>query len=414
MRKTNPQIDQLTVDNSHLLRQHSKAGNDESASARISLDAHLQETLESGSTEVHFEQDVEVCRIRRRVNGRLNESRIDSTTLVADLITEVQQLSNGRIAGSSLSGEDYGEVTLTIYINKIANHLECTYYPTSCGHNLTVNVTGKNSLPESLEQTTLSGTQVQQLRDYFLTSDKGLTLICSSNTKLLQQIYYGLMGESNCVEDRIVSIEHSCTKKIPRINQLNLASIDQPGNITRLATKQADRIYIDWRSAKNKTLFTDILENYQQAVVFLEAPNTDEAISRLTDGTINERQLATNLAGIIHLEDIRMVCPHCANSHELNGADMKWLESRSLGKNTKNVFVYAPGCERCDYSGSDASKTLLSICEGNDNLRSAIEDRGSAAIKKATAKALGQNAITTQVETLVAKGKVSFTEYKEK
>lgn len=413
MRKTRLLADNQKPDHkSELPGQHFKAENDEVVDGKLRLIDALKDTIESESNEVHFEQDRQLCRIRKRINGQLDEKRIESATLVADLIQEVQRASSVESNQPNLVAANHGDLAITVKIKEVNHRLDCTYYPTTSGHNLTIKIPGVTRLPETLEQTTLEPSQVQSLRDHFSKNSRGLTLVCGPDANMLQAVYYGLLGDTNCVENKIVSLEHRSARDIPRIIQLSLAGLDHAAQLSQLATQHADKLFIDWQCTRNKVLIKNVLNNYQSATVFICTQDANTAISQLTDYALNERQLATNLSTLIHLDSIRMVCPHCANSHELSGADMQWLENQALGKKSKSVFVYAPGCARCDYSGSQTSTPLLSICKVDGNIRTAIETRNTTAIDKAVQQKLGKNAVAQKIVSLVANGKVSFTEYK--
>lgn len=410
MRKTNPLV--ASDRNPELTGKHLRAENDDVAHSGLSLTDALQDAIESGSNEIHFEQDAQLCRIRKRINGQLDESRIESANLVTDLITEVETISNINVGSRNPVVASQGDLIIALEINDSHHDLECVYYPTTSGHNLSIRIAGTNQLPETLEQTSLDSSQISLLRDHFTKKSHGLTLICGPDTNMLQDLYYGLLGETNCVEDKIVSLEHHCARDIPRINQLSLSVLENAEKISQLATRYADKLFIDWQCAKNKTLIKNVLNNYQSATIFISAQNASIAISQLTDYALNERQLSTNLSTILHLDSIRTVCSHCANSHELSGADMQWLEGQAIGKKSNGAFVYAPGCDRCDYTGSQTSRPLMSLCRVDDTLRNAIETRNSSAVENVLQKQTGMNSIERQIAALVSTGKVSFTEYK--
>lgn len=413
MRKTNPMDNSLSpAQNPDTLSHRIKAENDEVGEATLSLVPAILATLESGSNEVHFEQDKQLCRIRKRINGQLDESRIESSTLVAELIEEVRELGSNECGIKNMPAANHGEFSVSVEIHDANLRLNCSYFPTTSGHNLTLKINSDKTIPETLEQSSLDSQQTQELRNHILRASHGLTLVCSSNTDLLQQIYYGMLGEVNCVENKVVSLEYNSAREFPRINQLSLASCESVDNIALLATKHADKLFIDWQSATDKQLMRSVLENYQSAIVFIAAHDSTTAIQQLTDYALNERQLATSLSILVNLEQVREICPHCADRHELSGPDMQWLEDQPLGKKTASAFVYAPGCTRCDYSGSQASATLMSVCEINDKIRSAIESRSSTTITTATNQKLGKYSMASKIESMVANGKVSFTEFK--
>lgn len=385
------------------------AKNDDLAYTRPLLSNVLEEIIAEDCSEVHFEQDEGLCRIRKRLNGHLDERRIESATLAGDLIEEL--LGSNQPLPDNHAVADTGERTLKLKVGKTDYLLEYIFYPTACGQNLTIHIHCAEKLPETLDQTTLNTFQIQTLRNQVTAIRPGLTIICGPQA-LLQDVYYGFLGDANCVEKKIVSIERINRKKIPRINHIALTELDNPMAAAGIAIKHADLLFIDSQCSQDKTLIRQILDSNRSATLFINTANTTRAIAHLANFAINERQLASNLTTLIQLENTRLVCPHCADTHQLNGQDMQWLQNKPLGRNKNNVLVYTPGCDRCEFSGSIKTQTLLSVCAVEDNLRCAIESRSSANIESATQTILGTNSIPQQIDALVSQGKVSFTEYR--
>ena len=228
----------------------------------------------------------------------------------------------------------------------------------------------------------------------------------------MQSVYYGLLGELNCVEKKIVSVEHKNAKHLARINQLSVASLPNAELITRLATQYADIVFIDWLCTRNVAVMSNVFAEYQSATIFVTADSCSQAIAQLSDSALNEKQLATNLKNVVELNKSRLVCPHCAHAYDINGADMQWLEKHSLSKLKAKAYTYATGCERCAFSGSIESKPLVSCYKVDDNMRNAIESRNASAITKASERIQGSHSVAKQRLKLVAAGKVSFEEYK--
>lgn len=369
----------------------------------------LGDAVAANSTEIHFEQSENLCRVRKRVNGELDEIRIESPTLTDELLSE---LAASQTTAHSVPTLTSGEHCVKLKLGHTDCMLEYVYYPTSIGKNLTLQIHCEEKLPETLDQTLLNASQIQQIRNHISRKPRGITIIYGKQHELLQSLYYGFIGDANCIENKIVSIEYINRKKIARINHIAVAELSDPIAVARLAAKHADVVFVDAQCTQDQPLLKQILYNKHSAFLFINADNATGAISHLTDVAISERQLASNLTTLIQLDNTRMVCPHCAHTHEINGADMEWLQHNKLGRAKSTALVYAPGCDRCDFSGSQSSQTLVSVCTVEDNLRRAIESRNTAALDSAAQAIVGANSIADQIVELVAKGKVSFTEYK--
>lgn len=406
MRKSSKLANTLSDHNPMVTSHTAVAENDEIANNRPQLSALITSAVNDGIREIHFEQDAGTCRIRQRKNGQLEETRLNSANLATDLITEICDLSGHR------NDPLYGELAFTQRFGTGQCTLECSYYPTISGQNLSITIEDSGQIPETLDQTSLDTAQIQWLRDLFSKSSTGITLVVGREISLMQSVYYGLLGELNCVEKKIVSIEHKNAKHLARINQLSVASLPNAELITRLATQYADIVFIDWLCSRNAALMSNIFAQYQSATIFVSADSCSQAIAQLSDSALNEKQLATNLKNVVQLKNTRLVCPHCAHAYDINGADMQWLEKHSLSKLKAKAYTYATGCDRCAFSGSIDSQTLVSCYTVDDNMRSAIESRSASAITKASEKMQGSHSVSKQHLKLVAEGKVSFEEYR--
>lgn len=385
------------------------ARNDDTVAPGPLLVEILREALAANSTEIHFEQSETLCRVRKRVNGQLDEVRIDSSTLTDELLSE---LATPQKPLHPDPPPDHSERCVKLKLGHTDYLLEYLYYPTSSGTNLTIQIHCEARLPETLDQTLLNTSQIHQIRNHLSRKPRGMTIVYGKQHELLQSLYYGFIGDANCIENKIVSIEQINRKQIARVNHIAIAELCDPGAISRLAAKHADLIFVDSQCTNDHSLLTSIINNSHSLFLFINAATATGAIARLTDVAISERQLASNLTTLIQLENTRMVCPHCAHTHEINGTDMEWLQHNRLGRASNAALVYAAGCDRCDFSGSQSSRTLASVCTVEDNLRRAIESRNAEAIDSATRAIVGTNSIADQIAALVALGKVSFTEYK--
>ncbi len=406
MRKSSKLSSAPSAHNPMVVPHGSVAENDEIADNRPQLSALVTNAIDAGVREIHVEQDAGICRIRQRHNGQLDETRIDSANLAIDLIAEIRGLN------STSDDPVYGENAFTQRFSIGLCSLECSYYPTISGHNVSIKIEAASQLPDTLDQTTLDTTQIQALRHLYSKHNAGITLVVGSEISLLQPLYYGLLGELNCVEKKIVSIEHKNVKKLARISQLSLANLPNAELITRLASQYADTTFIDWVCSINTAVMSNLFAHYQSATVFITAESCSQAVAQLSDSAVNEKQLATSLRNIVHLKSSRLVCPHCAHSYELNGQDMQWLENHPLSKHKAQTYTYATGCERCEFSGSRKSQPLLSCYTVDDHMRSAIESRSSTAITKASERIQGNHSVNRQHLQLVAQGKVSIEDYK--
>ena len=369
------------------------ARNDESTSSAGLLAQLLDDAIDQQVRTVHLEQEADFCRVRKRVNGRLDETRFDSPTLVPELLGELAHIRNEPCNSTDT-------FTTTVRHRRADCHVVCHTFTATTGLVLTIEISHPANIPETLEQTALSAVAIKTLRANLAKKAGGITVVSSPCSDLLCTLYYPLMGEHQHLETKIMSFEFSQRKDIPRVNQITTE------NPQYTATADADHVFIDWRRSRHTELVNTILEQYVSATIFIQTTDSAHAIRQLTDLAISERQLASNLSHCIALDHAHLVCPHCAEAHTPNKTEIDRMEQ--LGISADSTLNDAPGCDRCGFTGAGEHRILLSLCEANDKLRQSIESRSAAAISKALASILKKRSIREQSKALISSGQMSL------
>ena len=354
----------------------------------------LNQSLKNNLRITHVEQEADFCRVRSRLRGRLTEYRVDSGDVVVELLAEFNKKADSNPHPSTTS------FTFDIRHNNVLCHVECNTYPTANGSALTIQISHDRNIPDTLDQTTLPAESISKLRAHTSQQHNGITVVSSPSTELMCETYYALLSEQQNLETRLVSIESSKRKLIPRVSHTTIT------DSAELVTLDADHIFIDWRRGSEPQLLNELLNAYPNATLLVKAKDAATAARQLTDIAISERQLATNLTTIIELDHAHMICPHCAEAHNPNGTEIKMMENHRIKANS--VLNYAPGCDRCDHTGLGEHRTLMSLCEVNDMLRQAIETRCTSEVTKRLQSMLGKKSLVEQRKHLVSAGQMEL------
>lgn len=369
------------------------ARNDESPDAASHFHQLLDDAIDQKVRTIHLQQETAFCRVRKRIKGKLDEARVDSPTLISELIAELEKISSST----------FGTIdTLTFYVvhRNVECHIVCQSCPTTTGMALTLEINHPTNIPEILEQTTLKAESIDNIRQRLNSHTDGLTIVSSPSCDLLCDLYYPLLGELQTLDSRIVSFESSTRKHIPRVSQI---SVDHAHG---MPVTDADHVFIDWQRSRDTTLLNTLLNQYSTATVFIQATNSASAIRQLTDLAISERQLATNLTTCIELDHAHLICPHCAEAHNPNGSEIRIMEQHRIKANS--TLNYAPGCDRCNYTGIGEHRLLLSLCSASDAIRLSVETRSTDAIAKSFDSALKKQSIREQRKRLISAGQMNL------
>ena len=245
-------------------------------------------------------------------------------------------------------------------------------------------------------------------------ANSGITLICSHSDELLRSVFYALLGEANRVERKIVSLQRSIEKHIPRISQIltdcnaNYTNqIDSPGTnqtLVSTTTRLADHTFVDWISSRDKEI-TNALHANAQITLFWQGAVTTGLIE-----LFSSQSFALNLKTIIELSETGLICPHCAESYKPGKPDFKRLPVAAADGSSESYF-YANGCNRCDDTGVSTLTTIASFCQSTDAIREATQQQSVEAAHQAIAEAQGSSSVAKQLEKLARTGKISFEDW---
>ena len=399
---------QHTVD----LDQWCVAANDDSI--QCFLKTTLRSMMSDNSRELHIEQEKDFCRVRMRVNGQLTERRVFNPTLASELLNAVSQ-KNSALQSHSSANDDFGELKIPMLIDGEKCDLNIWHYRTIVGRCLTLSVATASVIPEILEQTSLDTQTKQKMRCHYNSqANSGITLICSHSDELLRSVFYALLGEANSVERKIVSLQRSIEKHMPRISQIltdcnaNYTNqIDSPGTnqtLVSTTTRLADHTFVDWISSRDKEI-TNALHANAQITLFWQGAVTTGLIE-----LFSSQSFALNLKTIIELSETGLICPHCAESYKPGKPDFKRLPVAAADGSSESYF-YANGCNRCDDTGVSTLTTIASFCQSTDAIREATQQQSVEATHQAIAEAQGSSSVAKQLEKLARTGKISFEDW---
>ena len=399
---------QHTVD----LDQWCVAANDDSI--QCFLKTTLRSMMSDNSRELHIEQEKDFCRVRMRVNGQLTERRVFNPTLASELLNAVSQ-KNSALQSHSSANDDFGELKIPMLIDGEKCDLNIWHYRTIVGRCLTLSVATASVIPEILEQTSLDTQTKQKMRCHYNSqANSGITLICSHSDELLRSVFYALLGEANGVERKIVSLQRSIEKHMPRISQIltdcnaNYTNqIDSPGTnqtLVSTTTRLADHTFVDWISSRDKEI-TNALHANAQITLFWQGAVTTGLIE-----LFSSQSFALNLKTIIELSETGLICPHCAESYKPGKPDFKRLPVAAADGSSESYF-YANGCNRCDDTGVSTLTTIASFCQSTDAIREATQQQSVEAAHQAIAEAQGSSSVAKQLEKLARTGKISFEDW---
>lgn len=378
----------------------------------------LQAMSEANSRELHVEQEAEFCRVRMRINGRLSEQKVYQPALAADLLA---LLRSAQSDDQSVTA-DAGEFLVRALIDGTFCNLTICHYPVPSGHCLTLTIDNPSAIPEVLEQTPLDNRAIERIRAHYQSANRGaVTLVCAHSGELLKTLFYALLGEVNSVDRKVIAVQNRQHKSVPRVSQI----ISGAGNThqflshIRAASQLSDHILVDWPTCSDRRTVQTLLQPPPCALASTPGPlpgNASVTLFWLGSAATglhslleHSNPLRYRLHTLIEIEEIGLICPHCAETYTPGRRDYARLPTDACTDSAR-LFT-ASGCSRCDETGVSAVTGLASIYRANDQLREAIGSGSLQATEQAVTDAQGNTAIVSQLKALAMHGKINGEEW---
>ena len=115
---------------------------------------------------------------------------------------------------------------------------------------------------------------------------------------------------------------------------------------------------------------------------------------------------------------LRKLCPHCRESYEISGEDVKLLISDEQSEImpvineilSRGTFYTQKGCKECNFTGYKGRTAIYEILEVNDDIRSLIMTRASSQEIKLKAVKFGMSTLRVEAIRKFASGLTSIAE----
>ncbi len=403
MQKPQPQNNQADHRTDVQIDPYIPAANDSNALHAIT--ASLELLVSGESTELHLEQEPEFCRIRRRINGLLTETKHLSTNLINDLLHQLN------IEFDQTGGKQYIDLAVLTDVHQF----ELSYYQTS--HGLCLNIVARYApVPGTLDQTRLQPESINTLRAQLANASNGITLYICNEARALRDVYYAMLSEANDLEHKVVSLESKIDGHIPRVDQIELSSDTDITKIFTLCSEHADRLFLNTGNIQNieKQIIQCLITEPHSANLFISGSCIPHVLKQLASIGLFENSTCSYLNKIIEIQATRLICPHCADSMYISDRDQQWLDKNSVVKGgyLQKAFNTALGCDRCNQTGCSDSVTLLSEYNIDSTLIKSVTTtttKNAAALLQAQSR---KTSIRYQHELLARSGAVRFEDFR--
>jgi MSHA biogenesis protein MshE len=333
----------------------------------------FEDAAQINASDIHFEPDKDVLRIRLRVNGELQEQTVKEKSIMTAIALRLKVMSSLNISERRLPQDG----RFNIKIGKKIIDIRLSTLPTQYGESIVMRLLDQSG---GLLNTGSIGMPKEQLQllQKLVYSPNGILLVTGPTGSGKSTTLYAILNELNEPEKKIITAEDPVEYQLPRVNQVQ---INDPLGLTfasvlRTVLRQDPDIVLvgEMRDEETATIAIRAALTGHLVLSTLHTNDAPSTALRLMDMNIDGFLIAATLQGILAQRLVKVVCKRCAKPYELNHNERAWVDEHTTESIDSMTFKKGTGCSYCNKTGISGRQGVFELLELNEEMGDALRE----------------------------------------
>jgi len=385
------------------------ADGDDDATVVKMLQSIFEDAVQIKASDIHIEPEEKLVRIRLRVDGVLQESIINEANVANALVLRLKLMASLDISEKRLPQDGRFNV-------KIKGHsidVRVSTMPVQHGESVVMRLLDQSAGILGMEQSGMPKEMQEKLR-FQMTRPHGMILVTGPTGSGKTTTLYGVLNELNEPGKKIITVEDPVEYRLPRINQVQVATkigLDF-SSVLRTTLRQDPDILMIGEMRDHETVEIG-LRGALTGHLVLSTLHTNDAISsalRLTDMGAAGYLVASSLRAIIAQRLVRKNCEHCQTSHQLSQNEVNWMAHLSTTDIGAHHFTRGAGCQRCQQTGMSGRIGVFEFLEIDKDMAQALRKDDPDGFTQAATNCEGFETLATAALKYALEGIIPVSE----
>jgi len=346
----------------------------------------LIQAVRNQASDIHIEPDGDILRVRYRMLGLLSEETTLPIHLHPSIVSRIK-IEAGIDVSQKRNPQD-GKFRFRVEEKEI--DVRVSTLPTVQGEKVVLRILDKSSLLLGLENLGLSPEDLERWRK-LITQPEGLILITGPTGCGKTSTLYGVLQAINSLEKNIITLEDPVEYTFSVINQVQInpkAGLNFAHGLRSILRQDPDVIMIgEIRDVETAEMAIRSAMTGHLVFSTLHTNDAPGAVTRLIDMGIPPFLVASSLKGVLAQRLVRVICPHCKVSYEMEKGKLEKIGFPSSEERT--TFFKGKGCRECRNLGYSGRTGLFELMIPDNQMRELIVERASTDALREKAKELG-------------------------
>ncbi|MFI4956258.1 MAG: GspE/PulE family protein [Gammaproteobacteria bacterium] len=372
------------------------------------VDAIFQDAVQVNASDIHIEPDMNVLRIRQRVDGVLNENIMNAKSIAPAITLRLKLMAGLNISEKRMPQD--GRFSIKVRDKNL--DIRLSTLPTQFGESVVMRLLDQSGGILNLEKIGMPAHHLDRFRK-MIRLPRGLVLVTGPTGSGKTTTLYGALNEINVVGNKIITVEDPVEYYLPRVNQVQVSSkIDLTfARVLRTAMRQDPDIILVGEMRDEETAEIGLRAALTGHLVLSTIHANDAATSalRLLDLGVEGYLVASTLRGVLAQRLVRRICSFCKEEETLDAQGIAWVSSLNL-KNPTNVFFRGKGCEQCNHTGYQGRIGIFEWLEITPEMGMALEEKNPSKFGVLAREFLGEGLLLHSGMALVKEGVTTVDE----
>lgn len=333
------------------------------------LDSLLWSAIENRASDVHFEPERDLLKVRFRIDGILHLIQTIDKNMQEQIISIIKVLSQMDIVEHRLPRDGHFEFS---YKNSIYN-IRVSTMPVMYGESIVFRIHGLQESITQLDELGLEPSQLDLLTA-LIKSPSGMILVTGPTGSGKTNLIFSVLSHLSSDEKNVITLEDPVEYQLKNTRQ---TSISAEVGLTfaaamRSVLRQDPDILMLGEIRDGETALLAIQASLSGILLFSTFHTFDlpALVNRLVEMGIPRTIVAQSIRGVISVRLVRKICEACKEEIAPTAEQLDLLPADIA----HNVFYHGRGCDACQNLGYIGRTGVFEIIEVDEEIRTSIYD----------------------------------------
>lgn len=336
----------------------------------------INNAVKDGASDIHFEPDEMVLRIRTRTDGVLRQDVLIPKSMQSAVTTRVKILADLDVAETRVPQDGRAAV----FVQRRQINLRVSTLPTAYGENIVIRILDPGSQVQNLTEMGMMPEMEQQLLQ-MVCRPHGVVVVTGPTGSGKSTSLYAVLNHVSSIQTSVFTLEDPIEYRMKLVRQTQIqeeVGLTFSRGLRALLRQDPDVILVgETRDQETAQLMVRAALTGHLVFTTLHTNDAVGAIPRLVDMGVEPFLLPASLIGVVGQRLVRRICPHCKDELKQPEKILQQFKVH-MPEELPMQLWRGKGCDQCNKTGYKGRIGIYELLEVDDRFHEPILNRVSS------------------------------------